>query len=97
MTAGFCWKWSKKPKGDGGLEMYVKIGDYERPWNARHDSTRLAKGIPKAHLWAYDPGVELIRSAAYTRPRVCVPVEKCGGWRSTKTNQYPLRSVDSRC
>jgi hypothetical protein len=44
MTAGFCWKWSKEPKGDGGLEMDVKIGDYERPWNARHDSTRLAKG-----------------------------------------------------
>ena len=33
----------------------MQIGDYKRPWNARHDASRLAPGIPKAHLWAYDP------------------------------------------
>lgn len=33
----------------------VVIGTYRRPWNARPESTRLAKGIPKATLWAHDP------------------------------------------
>ncbi len=55
VTAGFCWPWSKTPLPDGTLELDVQIGDYERPWNARHDASRLAPGIPKAHLWAYDP------------------------------------------
>ena len=56
LTAGFCWKWSKHPKSDGTLEEDVIIGDYRRPWNARPEATRLAKGIPKATLWAYEPG-----------------------------------------
>jgi len=55
MTAGFCWKWSKKPRSDGTLKNDVVIGDYIRPWNAHPDATRLARGIPKAPLWAYDP------------------------------------------
>ncbi|RFU69995.1 DUF2075 domain-containing protein [Bacillus sp. V59.32b] len=55
VTAGFCWPWSKQPKWDGTLEEDVIIGDFKRPWNARHDAPRLAPGIPKAHLWAYDP------------------------------------------
>lgn len=54
LTAGFCWPWSQKPNPDGSLASDVVIDDYQRPWNARHDATRLAKGIPKAHLWAYD-------------------------------------------
>lgn len=56
MTAGFCWKWSKYPKSDGTLNDDVVIGNYKRPWNARSGATRLAKGIPKAPLWAYEPG-----------------------------------------
>ncbi len=55
MTAGFCWKWSKKPNSDGTLTKDVVIGDYVRPWNARLRATRLAKSIPKATLWAHDP------------------------------------------
>jgi len=55
MTAGFCWKWSK-PKQDGTLVEDVVIGDYKRPWNAKQDARRLARGIPKASLWAYHPG-----------------------------------------
>ncbi len=55
MTAGFCWPWSE-PKDDGTLANDVKIGDYVRPWNARPDATRLARGIPKAPLWAHEPG-----------------------------------------
>jgi len=50
--AGFCWPWSN-PNADGTLVNDVKVGEWERPWNAREDAGRLAKGIPKASLWAY--------------------------------------------
>jgi DUF2075 family protein len=53
LTAGFCWPWSK-PKSDGTLVGDVLVGDYVRPWNARSDAGRLAPGIPKESLWAYD-------------------------------------------
>ena len=55
MTAGFCWPWSAKPNADGTLKDDVQISDYRRPWNARPEATRLARGIPKATLWAHDP------------------------------------------
>jgi len=55
VVAGFCWPWSKKPNSDGTLDDDVVIGDFRRPWNARPEATRLAQGIPKATLWAYDP------------------------------------------
>jgi len=55
MSAGFCWQWSK-PRPDGTLVEDVVIGDYRRPWNARPEASRLAKGIPKASLWAHQPG-----------------------------------------
>ncbi len=54
MTAGFCWDWSKA-KSDGTLVSDIIIGNYERPWNARPEATRLANGIPKATLWAHQP------------------------------------------
>jgi hypothetical protein len=60
MTAGFCWPWSK-PNPDGTLVDDVQIGDYRRPWNAKHDARKLARGIPRAQLWAYDPnGIDQI-------------------------------------
>lgn len=60
VTAGFCWDWSD-PKPDGTLEDDVIIGDYKRPWDAKPDARRLAKGIPTASLWAYDPnGIDQI-------------------------------------
>jgi hypothetical protein len=37
------------------LNHDVVIGEYRRPWNARVGATRLAKGIPKAIHWAYEP------------------------------------------
>lgn len=55
VTAGFCWPWAKKPNEDGSLVNDIVIGNYVRPWNARHDATRLQKNIPKAHLWAHNP------------------------------------------
>ncbi len=53
MTAGFCWRWSD-PLPDGTLVDDVVIGDYSRPWNAKSDGGRLAVGIPRESLWAYD-------------------------------------------
>jgi hypothetical protein len=55
VTAGFCWPWSKQLNNDGTLKEDVIIGNYSRPWNARPEATRLAPGIPKANIWAYDP------------------------------------------
>lgn len=55
MTAGFCWPWSDQ-EPDGSLQDDVVIGDYRRPWNAKHDASRLPKGVPRAQTWAYDSG-----------------------------------------
>lgn len=55
LVAGFCWPWSD-PKPDGSLEADVVVGDWGMPWNARPDSSRLAKGIPKSNFWASDDG-----------------------------------------
>jgi hypothetical protein len=55
MTAGYCWPWSE-PRDDGTLVEDVVIGDYRRPWNARPEARRLARGIPPAPLWAHAPG-----------------------------------------
>jgi len=54
MTAGFCWPWSN-PNNDGTLVEDVQIAEYSRPWNAKPNARRLAVGIPKSTLWAYDP------------------------------------------
>jgi DUF2075 family protein len=54
MVAGFCWKWSD-PENQGNLVDDVVIGKYTRPWNAKPEAARLARGIPKAQLWASDP------------------------------------------
>lgn len=54
MTAGFCWEWSNANK-DGSLADDVVIDDFKRPWNAKPEAKKLARGIPKATLWAHDP------------------------------------------
>jgi len=54
LGAGFCWEWSN-PNADGTLANDVVVGDWSMPWNAKPDSTRLARGIPKSHYWATDP------------------------------------------
>jgi phage repressor protein C with HTH and peptisase S24 domain len=60
LMAGFCWKWSN-PMAGGTLVDDVGLGDFRRSWNAKPDSGRLAPGIPKASLWAYDSrGVDQI-------------------------------------
>jgi len=55
LAAGFCWRWSK-PRPDGTLVEDVEVDGWRRPWNARPEAKRLAAGIPKAQLWAHDPG-----------------------------------------
>lgn len=55
LAAGFCWPWSKA-RLDGTLADDVVIDDFHRPWNAQPDARKLARGIPKATLWANDPG-----------------------------------------
>src|SRR5687767_4375303 len=55
LTAGFCWEWSEA-KADGTLVEDVQVGSFRRPWNAKPEAARLAKGIPKAPLWAHSPG-----------------------------------------
>jgi hypothetical protein len=55
LAAGYCWNWSN-PNPDGTLVDDIVIGSWHRPWNARPDAGRLAKGIPPADLWATDPG-----------------------------------------
>jgi DUF2075 family protein len=60
VTAGFCWDWSD-PNPDGTLKDDVIIGSYRRPWDAKPEARKLAPGIPKASLWAYDPnGIDQI-------------------------------------
>ena len=61
LVAGFCWPWSD-PLADGILNLDVQIGDFKMPWEGK-DGFRLAKGIPPASLWAFDPnGVNQIGS-----------------------------------
>lgn len=55
LTAGFCWPWSE-PKQDGTLVDDVQLDGFSRPWNAKPDAGRLAPGIPKSSLWAYEKG-----------------------------------------
>lgn len=55
LAAGYCWDWSA-PNPDGTLVDDVAIGTWRKPWNAKPDAGRLAKGIPPSDLWATDPG-----------------------------------------
>lgn len=54
LVAGFCWPWSM-PDQAGNLLDDVVIGEFRRPWNAKPDARRLAKGVPPAPFWATDP------------------------------------------
>lgn len=60
LAAGYCWDWSA-PNADGTLIDDIVIGNWYKPWNAKPDAGRLAKGIPPADLWATDPdGIEQV-------------------------------------
>ncbi|NGO70772.1 DUF2075 domain-containing protein [Streptomyces boncukensis] len=53
MSAGYCWKWTKKVPPGQALPADVSIGEWERPWNVFGD--RSVEGAPPAALWATDP------------------------------------------
>ncbi|MER5559514.1 ATP-binding protein [Streptomyces sp. CB01201] len=53
MSAGYCWKWTKKVPPGQALPADVVIGGWERPWNVFGD--RSVGGAPPAALWATDP------------------------------------------
>ncbi|GAA2073119.1 DUF2075 domain-containing protein [Streptomyces albiaxialis] len=53
MSAGYCWKWTKKVAPGQALPADVVIGAWERPWNVYGD--RAVGGAPPAALWATDP------------------------------------------
>ncbi|MFF0197144.1 DNA/RNA helicase domain-containing protein [Streptomyces anulatus] len=53
MSAGYCWKWTKKTLPGEALPSDVTIGDWERPWNVFGD--RGVGGAPPSALWATDP------------------------------------------
>jgi hypothetical protein len=55
LAAGYCWEWSN-PRPDGTLVDDIVVGSWKKPWNARPDAGRLAKGVPPADLWATDSG-----------------------------------------
>jgi len=65
LTAGYCWPWSD-PAPDRTLVDDINLGKFSRPWNAKPDATGLAKGIPKAPLWAYSKGGENQVGCIYT-------------------------------
>jgi uncharacterized protein len=56
LVAGYCWPWSNELDSDGQLKKDVRIGSFERPWNARPDMRGLPQGVPKADYWAYEAG-----------------------------------------
>ncbi len=61
LVAGFCWPWSNA-KSDGTLVKDVVIDNFSMSWEGK-DGDTLAKGIPPASLWYYDPnGVHQIGS-----------------------------------
>jgi hypothetical protein len=53
MSAGYCWKWTKKVAPGEPLPFDVRIGDWGRPWNVFGE--RAVAGAPPAALWATDP------------------------------------------
>ncbi|GHE77324.1 ATP-binding protein [Streptomyces longispororuber] len=53
MSAGYCWKWTKKIPPGQALPADVVIGEWARPWNVYGE--RAVGGAPPAALWATDP------------------------------------------
>ncbi|MFG2147599.1 DNA/RNA helicase domain-containing protein [Streptomyces sp. NPDC048696] len=53
MSAGYCWKWTKKVPPGQALPADIVVGEWERPWNVFGD--RAVAGAPPAALWATDP------------------------------------------
>jgi len=67
LVAGFCWEWNE-PNPDGTLPEDIVISYdngkvFKATWEAKDTGKKLAKGVPPAALWAYDPrGVSQVGS-----------------------------------
>ncbi len=67
LVAGFCWKWSD-PNPEGTLKEDIVIPlennrEFKATWEAKNEARKIAKGIPRAALWAHDPnGVNQVGS-----------------------------------
>ncbi|MGC7102523.1 DNA/RNA helicase domain-containing protein, partial [Amycolatopsis lurida] len=57
IAAGYCWPWSDPKTGPDGRYLVndVRIGGWERPWNAKSESTKAVPGVPASDYWATDP------------------------------------------
>jgi hypothetical protein len=51
LAAGYCWNWSDPVPG--GLVPDIQIGDWQRPWNNKKQSSHA--GAPGTPFWATDP------------------------------------------
>lgn len=51
MAAGYCWRWSDPIPG--GLVADIEIGDWQRPWNNKKQTSHA--GAPGTPFWASDP------------------------------------------
>lgn len=51
LAAGYCWRWSDPVPG--GLVADVQIGDWQRPWNNKKQTSHA--GAPGTPFWASDP------------------------------------------
>jgi hypothetical protein len=56
IAAGFCWPWSDPARTADGLRLVddVRIGDWQRPWNAKADRNKAVQGVPDSDFWATD-------------------------------------------
>jgi hypothetical protein len=107
LTAGFCWPWSK-PRSNGTLVDDVVIADYVRPWNAKSEFGRLAPGIPKESLWAYDSGGVNQIGCVYTAQGFefdyvgvifgpdLIYIPETADWKGDKTKSYDREVKKSR-
>lgn len=54
LAAGYCWKWSDPVTVNGTKVLVpdVRIGDWQRPWNAKPG--KRVPDAPESHYWASD-------------------------------------------
>ncbi|MGM1059899.1 DNA/RNA helicase domain-containing protein [Saccharothrix sp. Mg75] len=54
LAAGYCWKWSDPTTRDGTKVLVpdVRVGDWQRPWNAKPG--KRVPDAPESHYWASD-------------------------------------------
>ncbi|MGY6658079.1 DNA/RNA helicase domain-containing protein [Amycolatopsis sp. TRM77291] len=56
LAAGFCWPWSDPVMTPDGRALVddVKIGGWQRPWNAKSERNKAVAGVPESNYWATD-------------------------------------------